>query len=325
MQRPKHKLKGPRAARLAVAALLLAGAPCAISPSVQAAAAQTSLQTQLSSGRIRYGEQVTLSGNAGSRWAGSEVEIEWQRADRGPFMPIEHVLTDSAGSFSARLRLRSSGEIRAALLRGGDQQSALAGSAAGGQAGDPTPSSPARLSVIARLRVRARSLAVLAGEAPAVRGRLLPARARRLVVLLGRRHGRWVRLAAARTTSRGKFALRLPGSLSGTTRLRVRFPGDPLNGRAWVSAGRVVVYEAAVASWYDDAGSTACGFHARYGVANVSLACGTRVAFRYGGRTIVATVDDRGPYVAGREWDLNQNTAAALGFAGVAGVWYSVR
>ena len=37
------------------------------------------------------------------------------------------------------------------------------------------------------------------------------------------------------------------------------------------------------------------------------------MTFSYGGRTVVATVDDRGPYVGGRTWDLNQNTAAALG------------
>ena len=68
---------------------------------------------------------------------------------------------------------------------------------------------------------------------------------------------------------------------------------------------------------------TACGFHAYYGVANKTLPCGTKVTFAYGGRTVTATVDDRGPFVAGREWDLNQNTAAALGMGGVATVWSS--
>ena len=43
--------------------------------------------------------------------------------------------------------------------------------------------------------------------------------------------------------------------------------------------------------------------------------------FRYGGRSVTATVDDRGPFVAGRTWDLNQNVAAALGFGGVGTVW----
>ncbi len=46
---------------------------------------------------------------------------------------------------------------------------------------------------------------------------------------------------------------------------------------------------------------------------------------KYGGRTVMATVDDRGPYVDGRDWDLGQSTRAALGFdGGVGTVWASV-
>jgi rare lipoprotein A (peptidoglycan hydrolase) len=85
----------------------------------------------------------------------------------------------------------------------------------------------------------------------------------------------------------------------------------------------LTVYRQAAVSWYDDGGSTACGFHAYYGVANLSLPCGSRVSFMYGGRRVNAVVDDRGPYVAGRSWDLNQNTAAALGLGGVQTVWSS--
>ena len=73
-------------------------------------------------------------------------------------------------------------------------------------------------------------------------------------------------------------------------------------------------------SVYNDAGSTACGFHVHFGVANKSLPCGTKVTFSHGGRSVVATVDDRGPYVAGRDYDLNQNTAGALGMYAVATV-----
>jgi rare lipoprotein A (peptidoglycan hydrolase) len=87
------------------------------------------------------------------------------------------------------------------------------------------------------------------------------------------------------------------------------------------NAGKVTTFNQSVASWYEDGGSTACGFHAGMGVANKSLPCGTKVTFRYGGHTATATVDDRGPYVGGRTWDLNQNTAGALGFGGVGTVW----
>lgn len=79
-----------------------------------------------------------------------------------------------------------------------------------------------------------------------------------------------------------------------------------------------------LASWYYDGGQTASGFHAGYGVANKWLRFGTRVLFRYHGRSVWATVDDRGPYVGGRAWDLNQATAGALGFGGVDWVQASV-
>jgi rare lipoprotein A (peptidoglycan hydrolase) len=81
----------------------------------------------------------------------------------------------------------------------------------------------------------------------------------------------------------------------------------------------------AVASWYEDAGNTASGYHAYYGVANKTVAFGTHVLFVYHGRSVEATVDDRGPYIAGRTWDLNQNTASALGFGGVDTVGYAIR
>jgi hypothetical protein len=81
----------------------------------------------------------------------------------------------------------------------------------------------------------------------------------------------------------------------------------------------------ATASWYDDGGTTASGWHAFYGVANKSVAFGTHVLFVYGGRRVEAVVDDRGPYVGGRTWDLNQNTASALGFGGVGTVGYAFK
>ena len=85
-------------------------------------------------------------------------------------------------------------------------------------------------------------------------------------------------------------------------------------------AGETIAFHETIASWYNDGGNTACGFHAFYGVANKSLPCGTKVVFRNGSREVTATVDDRGPFVGGRTWDLNQNTAAALGFGGVGSV-----
>jgi hypothetical protein len=60
---------------------------------------------------------------------------------------------------------------------------------------------------------------------------------------------------------------------------------------------------------------TACGVlytQTVVGVASRTLPCGTLVAVSYAGRTIVAPVIDRGPYVPGRLWDLSGGLCTAL-------------
>ena len=48
------------------------------------------------------------------------------------------------------------------------------------------------------------------------------------------------------------------------------------------------------------------------GVAHRTAPCGTRVTFRYKGRTLTVPVVDRGPYVAGRTWDLTRGACVLL-------------
>ena len=61
------------------------------------------------------------------------------------------------------------------------------------------------------------------------------------------------------------------------------------------------------------------------GVAHRTLPCGTKVTFRYNGRTATARVIDRGPYVAGRTWDMTHGLCALLNhcFTG-GGVYYRI-
>ena len=66
---------------------------------------------------------------------------------------------------------------------------------------------------------------------------------------------------------------------------------------------------------------TACGqrLHRNtIGIANRFLPCGSQVALEYGGRTMVVTVIDRGPYANGADWDLTTATGRALGIDGTA-------
>lgn len=86
----------------------------------------------------------------------------------------------------------------------------------------------------------------------------------------------------------------------------------------------------AEASWYGPGlygNSTACGQTLRpstLGVAHKSLPCGTKVTFAHHGHYVVARVIDRGPFVAGRTWDLTSATSEALGLTSVANVRYAV-
>lgn len=59
-------------------------------------------------------------------------------------------------------------------------------------------------------------------------------------------------------------------------------------------------------------------------VAHRTLPFGTKIEFSYKGKTCVAVVRDRGPYVSGRVFDLGPGTANALGFSGVGTVGYRI-
>lgn len=59
-------------------------------------------------------------------------------------------------------------------------------------------------------------------------------------------------------------------------------------------------------------------------VAHKTLPFGTLVEFRYNGRTAVASVEDRGPFTPGRDWDLGPGVIRVLGFNGVHKIQYRV-
>jgi rare lipoprotein A (peptidoglycan hydrolase) len=71
----------------------------------------------------------------------------------------------------------------------------------------------------------------------------------------------------------------------------------------------------------------ACGgvlHRGQMGVAHKTAPCGTLITFRYNGRQITVPVIDRGPYIAGREWDLTGAAAQALGFPGLGTIDWAV-
>jgi rare lipoprotein A (peptidoglycan hydrolase) len=136
-------------------------------------------------------------------------------------------------------------------------------------------------------------------------------------------HG-WRTLAHTRTGANGRFRLRYLPRETASEQVRLRFGGDAEDLPAHRRLGALNVYRLAEASWYGGGGELACGGEltsATMGVANKTLPCGTEVTLRYDGRTVRVAVIDRGPYVAGREFDLTEATKQALGFGGVGEVW----
>jgi rare lipoprotein A (peptidoglycan hydrolase) len=161
----------------------------------------------------------------------------------------------------------------------------------------------------------------MAGDRIKVRGNVMPAGARRRVV---------VRI--------GKEKLSTRAGRDGSFKLGWKAPGTgsyPVDGRARTnevatgsrdSAGRAYVYRSAAASWYGPGlygNNLACGgtlSPSTMGVANKTLPCGTKVHLRYHGNSVTVPVVDRGPYAGGREYDLTEATKNALGFPDVGTV-----
>lgn len=86
--------------------------------------------------------------------------------------------------------------------------------------------------------------------------------------------------------------------------------------------------QVSVASVFRDYGlGLACGGllgRFQLGVAHKTAPCGTLITFTYAGRSLTVPVIDRGPFIAGREWDLTGATADALGFPGLGQIAWAL-
>jgi hypothetical protein len=299
---------------LAIPATALAATPAQHSNS--------SIHTSPQRRHVAYGHELVFTGRAPASEDRRSVTLQFLPAHAGHWRQVASGTVSGTGRFRLVTWLSRSGWLKATVTSS-PSGSSLMPLASSASTSSPSSSKPAWVQVAAAIRIRSRSINQLGAQTVELRGQVLPARSGRWVLLEGERFGGWTRLAAVRTDRRGTFDLRYRPTQTTRESLRVRFAGDRSNGAVASRAGSVTVYQPAVASWYNDAGSTACGFHAYYGVASPSLPCGAHVSFVYGGHTVEAVVDDRGPFVPGRSWDLNQNTAGALGFGGVDAVWTS--
>lgn len=319
-------LREPRLLHAAIGATILAApASVALADPLHSAPAQANpgtggLAARVKAHRLHYGQAVVVTGRAPSSDSGQTVALDFTPSGSTAWQQVATASVAGTGAFRLTAPLRASGRIKVLMTAAPPATTAFA---AGASSAATSSTAPQPVAVSAAIRTRRRSREILGTGTLAIRGQLLPRAPHRRVVLQERRGGRWIGLASGRTGSSGRFVIRYHASNPGREAVRLRFRGDAANAAVTVPAGELSVLRQTVASWYYDAGTTACGFHAYYGVANLSLPCGTKVTLSSGGRTVEAVVDDRGPYVGGRAWDLNQNTAAALGFGGVGTVWSS--
>jgi rare lipoprotein A len=164
---------------------------------------------------------------------------------------------------------------------------------------------------------------VLSGESVALRGKVRPSGSHRVKVVFG---GPDHQTLALRTKSNGTFRVKWDAGQIGNYTVTAYGVHDARVRGSHSPARHLTTYRLAGASYYGPGlygNGVACGGTLEpgtLGVANKTLPCGTMVKLRYGGRTITVPVIDRGPYVAGREYDLTEATKEALGFPGVGDV-----
>jgi rare lipoprotein A len=168
---------------------------------------------------------------------------------------------------------------------------------------------------------------VLGGGKVVLRGRVRPRGAHRVKLVFRGSDGG---VAGAATRPNGTFVLRWSPDRIGAYNVRAYGVHERrMRGSASV-ARHLTSYREAAASYYGPGlygGGLACGGTLEpgtLGVASKTLPCGAKVKFLYRGESITVPVVDRGPYVAGRDFDLTAATRERLGFPGV-GVLLSSR
>ena len=293
--------RGVRLYGAAVAVLMTIGFTATQTASGQDAAVSVNADQ-----RLAYGETLKVHGEVAGGERGETVRLQY--APRGQdFKTVHSGRTRADGRYSLAHTPTRTGSVR--VLTGGATASRV------------------RTVKVAAGIATAQRKHVKRGDRVHVRGRLKAGRHGRTVLIQQRKHGRWVTADRDRTASDGGFegawqVTKAPGRY----RTRVVFRGDRRNART-VNRTRMFVYRPGQASYYGPGlygNRTACGqtlTPGTLGVANRWLPCGTRVTFRYHGRTVTVPVIDRGPFHGSRIWDLTYATKRKLGFGSTGVVW----
>lgn len=115
--------------------------------------------------------------------------------------------------------------------------------------------------------------------------------------------------------------MRLPNAIAATLAAALLIFAFFIAVFATVPRAHAAGCQSAVVSWYgSESGSkTASGMFydgTQMLVAHKSLPFGTKIRFTHNGRSVTVPVQDRGPYIKGRVFDLSRAAAAELGIIG---------
>jgi rare lipoprotein A len=255
---------------------------------------------------VSFGERAALGGIVSSR-DGTGVALKFRPNGVDQWTLVRRIHTDANGRYRTRVRVSRTGSWRAVPRRG-------------------------RASQDERIKVRAMSSFHTSrhdarrGNPVRLHGQVRPGGRRAIRVLI---RGAGHDSVRAVTDRRGLYSVRWTPPHEGRYRLRVvsaknaRALGDRSPSRL------VTAFRPAVASYYGPGfygGALACGGTLQpdtIGVAHKTMPCGTKLTLRYGGRSVRVRVIDRGPYVAGREFDLTEATKNRLRFPSTGVVWSS--
>ena len=307
--------------RRARALALLPVAALLTTASLSTAAEPRSATIEPGKDSVAYGERVILRGRFPDA-PGSSVEIRHRRAAGERFVRVTTVQADRQGRFEARVKPRSTGVWRAQLANPARFTAASASPTSDPSSVD-TRTGNDRVLVRSVTRARVGERHVLAGRTVEVKGTVRPERSRRVVVKAG---GKRIR---TRANGNGRFSVDVRPPAPGKYRVKVRAQGDRVAAASRDRAGSVIAYRKAFASWYGPGlygNRTACGqtlTSSTLGVAHKTMPCGTKLHLRHRGRSVTVRVIDRGPYAAGREFDLTEATKNRLGFGSTGYIWTS--
>ncbi len=295
-----------RRRRIAAAALLPLAATLTTSALAETPSEGKSAKIDASKRSVLIGRSVTLRGVFPGA-TNAPIEFRYRAQGASAWHTAARGRTGASGRYSVSVRPRRIASWRAEL----------SGATA---AQDPNTGSE-RVAVRSKTRAKVGGRHALAGDRVKVRGQVAPAGAKRKVIV---RIGDEKLTTRAGRDGRFKAAWEAPTTGSYPVDVRARSNEDATGSRE--SAGRVLVYRHASASWYGPGlygNAMACGgtlTPSTMGVAHKTLPCGTKVHLRYNGNSVTVPVVDRGPYAGNREYDLTAATKQALGFPDVGTV-----